>query len=69
MLLLQYLKHEAEYLVNRFWDDICAVAKALLRRKTLTGDQVRDVINRRSDRLIQPKVRRFMKSYDPQTQH
>ena len=44
-LLLQYLKHEAELLINHFWDDIVTVAKALLKQKTFTGDQLRDVIH------------------------
>jgi len=45
--LLRWLYHCAENLVEVRWGDICAVADALLERKTLSGDEVREIINRR----------------------
>lgn len=45
-LLLRWLYHQAENLVKLRWVEIRAVAKALLERKTLTGDELREVIDR-----------------------
>jgi len=55
-LLSAWLKHEAGFLVKRRWAEICAVANALLERKTLSGDEVRDIINARYGPL--PEFRR-----------
>ena len=43
-LLLKWLEHETENLVDARWEKICAVAEALLNRKTLSGDEVREII-------------------------
>ena len=43
-LLLRWLYHEAEVLVNRRRRDISAVAQALLAKGTLKGEEVRTII-------------------------
>jgi len=44
-LLLGWLTHHTERLVQDRWREIEAVAAALRERKTLTGDEIRDTIN------------------------
>jgi ATP-dependent Zn protease len=51
-LLLDWLRHEAEQLVAIRWREIEVVAEALLRRRTLTGEEVRAVINEYYDARI-----------------
>jgi ATP-dependent Zn protease len=55
-LLLKFLKHQAENLVECRWDDIRAVAEALLKRKTLSGDEVRKIIV-----PLPPECRRWLR--------
>jgi hypothetical protein len=43
-LLLKWLEHGAKNLVDARWEHICAVAEALLKRKTLSGDEVFEII-------------------------
>jgi len=46
-LLLEWLRHETESFVQLRWSDIEAVAAELLDRKTLTGEEVREIISLR----------------------
>jgi hypothetical protein len=51
--LLKFVADTSEELINYFWADIKAVAKALLKHETLTGEEMVDVIRearRRSGR-------------------
>jgi ATP-dependent Zn protease len=43
--LVRWLRHETEWIVQRRWREIEAVAEALFERETLTGDEVGKIIN------------------------
>jgi hypothetical protein len=42
---LDYCRKRAKRLVKEWWPEIQAVARALAERKTLTSDQVQEVID------------------------
>jgi ATP-dependent Zn protease len=56
-LLLGWLRHGTECLVQTRWREIEAIAAALLERKTLTGDEIREIINSLYGAIPHPKRR------------
>lgn len=57
---LKSLCEQADQMINYFWDDITVTAETLLKRKTMTGDEITNAI-----RAARKESRRRCRAGDP----